>query len=100
LTTNADSHLQKYEKKKLGRSNKTNLTTGITTIGNTVLGNILAQNMIPLPLAIDPLGQFGPILQHSLFDIPPTNPITLTHAKPCAKTEYQEKLKQHDCNDK
>jgi hypothetical protein len=37
LMTNADSHLQKYEQKKIGRDNKTNSTTGITTTSNTVI---------------------------------------------------------------
>jgi hypothetical protein len=36
-----DSHLQKYKKKKLGHDNKTNPTTGITAIGNTVIRDIL-----------------------------------------------------------
>ena len=43
---------------------------GITTIGDTVIGNILDQNMILLPFAINPLGHFGPILQHFLFEKP------------------------------
>ena len=34
--------------------------------------------MILLPLAIDPLDRFGPILQHFLFDIEPTSPLTFT----------------------
>ena len=78
---NADSHLhlQKYEKRRLGCNDQTHLTTGITTIGDTVIGNhVLDQNMILLPLAIDPLGRFGPILQHFLFDIEPTSPLSFT----------------------
>jgi hypothetical protein len=59
LTANANSHLQKYKKKKLRHDNKTNPTTGTTTIGNTVICDILDQHMILLPLVIDPLGRFG-----------------------------------------
>jgi hypothetical protein len=40
LTANADSHLQKYEKKKIRRKNKTNKITGTTTTGDTVIGAI------------------------------------------------------------
>jgi len=72
------------KEKKLGCDNKTNPTTGITTIGDTVIGYILDQNMILLPLAIDPLGRFWPILQHLLFDIQPISPLTFTPAKPNA----------------
>jgi hypothetical protein len=90
LTANANSHLQKYKKKKLGRDNNTNPRTGITTIGNTVIGDILDQNKILLPLAINPHGRFVPILQHFLFDTPPTNLITFTQAKPNATFMYSK----------
>lgn len=72
----------KRKKKKLGRDDKTNPTKGITNIGDTVIGGILDQNMILFPLAIDPLGHFGPILQHFLFDIQTSSPLTFTPAKP------------------
>jgi hypothetical protein len=84
LSANANSHLQKQERKKLGRNNKKNRTTGTSTIGDKVIGNILTKNMILIPLAIDPFRRFGPILQHFLFDTPPTTPITFTNAKPNA----------------
>jgi hypothetical protein len=41
LTANADSHLQRYEKKKIGRENKTDKITGTTTTGDTVIGDLL-----------------------------------------------------------
>ena len=47
LTANADSHLKKHEKKELGRDSKTNPTTGIITIDNTVIGDILDQQHDP-----------------------------------------------------
>jgi hypothetical protein len=90
LTPNAGSHLQKYEKKKLGRDNKTNPTMGSTTIGNTVICDILDQNKILLPLAIDPHGQLGPTLQHFFFDIQATNPIRSTQAKLHATLMYSK----------
>ena len=49
----------------------------IIPTGKTVIINILLdQNMILLLLAIDPLGRFGLILQHFLFDIKLTSPLT------------------------
>jgi hypothetical protein len=79
---NANSHLQKYERKKIGRDSKTNSTTGITTTGNTVIGDLLDCNMVIIPLAIDPSGHFRPILQTYLFDTQPTTPITSTPTNP------------------
>jgi hypothetical protein len=84
LTANADSHLQKYKKKKIGRENKTNKITGTTT------GDLLDRNMILIPIAIDPFGRFGPILQTFLCDTQPTNPITFTPTKPNATSMYHK----------
>jgi hypothetical protein len=94
---NADSHLQKYEKKKIGRENKTDKITGTTTTGDTVIGDLLDRNinMILIPVAIDPFGRFGPILQTFLFDTEPTNPITFTHIKPNATLHTLPKPKRH-----
>jgi hypothetical protein len=61
LSANADSHLHKHKQTKLGRNNKKK-TTGTSTIGDRVIGDILAKSMILIPLAIDPFRQFGPIL--------------------------------------
>ena len=46
--------------------------------------------MILLPLAIDPLDWFGPILQQFLFDIQSTSPIMFTHAKPHTSFTYSK----------
>jgi len=67
IATNANSHLQKYERKKLGRTNKTDPSTSTMTHGDTVIGNLLNRNMLLIPFAIDPLGRFGPLLQNFLF---------------------------------
>ena len=77
---NADSHShqQKYNKNKLWRDNKTNPTTGFTTISNTVIGNIMHQHIILVLMAINSFEYFGFILQHFLFDIQHTNPLTFT----------------------
>ncbi len=82
LTANADTHLQKYEKKKIGRNNKTDPATGIITVGDTLLGDLLTHNMVLIPLAIDPHGRFGPLLQTFLFDTEPATPISFTTNKP------------------
>jgi len=69
LTANANSHLQKYKKKKIGHENKTNKITGTTTTRDTVIDDLLDRNMILIPIAIDPFGHFGPILQTFLFGV-------------------------------
>jgi hypothetical protein len=91
---NSHLHLQKYEKKRLGCNNKTHPTTGITTIGDIVIGNLLDRNMILPPLAIEPLGHVGPIPQHILFDIEPTSspPLTFTQTKPKNATSLYSKI--------
>ena len=63
ITANADSHLQKYERKKLGRTNKTDPSTSIITHGDTLIGDLLHQNMLLIPFAKVSLGRFSPLLQ-------------------------------------
>ena len=92
VLANANSHLQKYKKKKLRHDNKTNPTTGTTTIGDTVICDILDQHMILLSLVIDPLGRFGPILQYFLFVIQPSSPLTFTPVKPNATAMYFKRM--------
>ncbi len=67
ITANANSHLQKCKCRKLGRINKTDTSTSIITRGGTLIGDLLHRNMLLIPFAIDPLGRFGPLLQHFLF---------------------------------
>ena len=87
---NANTHLQKYEKKKIGRDNKTDPTTGIITVGDTIIGELLTRNMVLIPLAIDPHGRFGPLLQTFLFDTEPATPISFTTNKPNATSMYSK----------
>ena len=63
ITAKADSHLQKYERKKLGRTNKTDPSTSIITHGDTLIGDLLHQNMLLIPFAKVSLGRFSPLLQ-------------------------------------
>jgi hypothetical protein len=63
---------------------------GITTIGNTIIGDILDQNMNVLPLAIDPLRHFGPILQQFLFNIQPSSQLIFTPTKPITTFMYSK----------
>jgi hypothetical protein len=46
--------------------------------------------MILIPIAIDPFGRFGPILQIFLYNTQPTNPITFTPTKPNATSMYHQ----------
>ena len=92
LTANADSHLQTYEKRKLGRANKTSPSTHTLTRGDDLIHDLLQRNMILLPFAIDPLGRFGPILQNFLLDTPPRTPIQLPPSKRHGTIMYSKLL--------
>ena len=89
LTANADSHLQLAEKRKLGRVTKRDPTTGAPIPGDDVIGDILEQNMVLLPFAIDPFGRFGPILRHFLFNTAPHQHITFHPSRPNATKMYR-----------
>jgi len=90
LMANADTHLQKYEKKKIGCDSKTNPTTGTITVGDTRIGELLTCNMVLIPLAIDLHGRFGLLLQNFLFDTEPSTPISFTTNKPNATSMYSK----------
>jgi hypothetical protein len=81
ITANADTHLQTYEKRKLGQANKTSSSTNTLTHGNDLIHDLLQRYMILLPFAIAPMRSFGPILQNFLVDTPPGTPITFLLSK-------------------
>jgi hypothetical protein len=83
-SANADAHLQVYEKRKLNRGNKRDPTTGTTIPGDSIIGDILHNNMTLIPFAIDPFGRLGPILRHFLFDTRPTVPLSFPPSQPHA----------------
>ena len=84
ITANADLHLEKYGRKKLGSINKTNASTSIITQGDTLIGNLLNRNMLLIPFAIDHLGRFGPLLQNSLFGHHPAPQFWFPRSRPNA----------------
>ena len=55
ITANANTHLQNYERKKLGHTNKTDASASTITRGDTLIGNLLHRNMLLIPFVIDPL---------------------------------------------
>jgi len=68
VTAFADKHIQRFERKKYMHNNKMDANDPATRInGDSVIGDLLQQNMILLPFAIDPHGRFGLILTHFLF---------------------------------
>jgi hypothetical protein len=67
LLANANVHPQVYEKQKLNCGNKRNPTTGTTNPSDTIIDNILHNNMTLIPFAINPVNCLGPILCHFLF---------------------------------
>jgi hypothetical protein len=65
----ADAHLQTFERKKFKREDKNkNDSTMDTILGDEVIGDLLNNNMILLPLALDPHGRWGPIMHNLLFN--------------------------------
>ena len=92
ITAKADSHLQKYERKKLGRTNKTDPSTSIITHGDTLIGDLLHRNMLLIPFAIDPLGRFGPLLQNFLFGHHPVPQLRFPPSRPNASQMYTKLL--------
>ena len=92
VTANAASHLQTYEKRKLGRVNKRNPSTNVVTTGNDLLGDLLTREMLLLPFAIDPFGRFGPLLEHFLFGSHNSPAISFPASKPNATKMYSRLL--------
>ena len=67
LTAFADKHLQKFERKKYMRCNKRDDSSDNNLLtGDQVIGDLLKQNMILPPIAIDPHGRWGPITENFL----------------------------------
>jgi len=60
LMAYADTHLQKYEKKRVGRDNKTNPTTGTISVGDTIIGELLTRNMVLILWQSTPMDDFAP----------------------------------------
>jgi hypothetical protein len=90
--TNADTHLQNYERKKLGRTNKTDSSTSTITRGDTLIGDLLHQNMLLIPFAIDPLGRFGLLLQNFLFGQHSAPQLRFPPSRPNATRMYNKLL--------
>ncbi len=92
IMANADSHLQKYKLRKLGCINKTNTSTSIITQGDTLIKDLLHQNMLLILFATDPLGRFGPLLQHFLFGSHPAPLLWFPPSKQNATQMYSKLL--------
>ncbi len=67
IMAHADSHLREFERTKFRRKNKHNRTDPSQSIfGEQSIGDLLANNMILLPLALDQHGRWGPIMNNFL----------------------------------
>ena len=89
---NADSHLHKCERRKLGRINKTDGSTSIITRGDTLIGDLLHWNMLLIPFVINPLGRVGSLLQHFLFGHHPAPLLWFPPSRPNATQMYTKLL--------
>jgi hypothetical protein len=88
-TANADLSLQDHEQNKLNRSNNRRLTPPIS--GDDVIGNLLHNQMILTPIAIDAHGRVGPMTRQNFYGTPPPAIPTCKQFKPNrpnAKTMY------------
>jgi hypothetical protein len=63
-------------------------TPSIDNHGDTLIGNLLNQNMLLIPFAIDPLGRFGPLLHNFLFGHHPAPLLSFPTSKPNAMEMY------------
>ena len=69
-TASADLSLQDHEQNKLNRTNNRRTTPPIS--GDDVIGNLLHNQMILTPVAIDAHGRIGPMArQNNLYGTPP-----------------------------
>ena len=68
-TANADLSLQDHEWNKLNRPNNRITTHPIS--GDEVIGNLLHNQMILTPVAINAHGRFGPMTRQNLYGTPP-----------------------------
>jgi hypothetical protein len=78
ISANADSHPQKYERKKLDCTNKTDPSTSIITRGDTLIGNLLHRSMLLIPLGCS----VGPLLQNFLFGHHPAPQLRFPPSRP------------------
>ena len=63
----ADKHLQTFERKKFKRADKVNTHTAESIRGDEVMEDLVNNNMILLPLALDSFGRWGLTMQNFLF---------------------------------
>jgi hypothetical protein len=68
-TANADLSLQDHERNKLNRPNNRRTTPPIS--GDDVIGNLLHNQMILTPVAIDAHSRVGPMTRQNLYGTPP-----------------------------
>ena len=68
-TANADLSLQDHGRNKLNRPNNRRTTPPIS--GDDVIGNLLHNQMILTPVAIDARGRIGPMARQNLYGTPP-----------------------------
>jgi hypothetical protein len=68
-TANTDLSLQDHEQNKLNQTNNRRTTPPIS--GDDVIGNLLHNQMILTPVAIDAHGRIGPMVRQNLYGTPP-----------------------------
>ena len=90
FSANADKHLQNAERKKLMRPNRrpdSDFQHGLP--GEQTIGELINENMVLIPIALDPHARWGPITQNFLnlstqnlqYDFPDHRPNAMTMFK-------------------
>lgn len=83
FSANADKHLQTVERKKLMRANRkpdSEFLLGLP--GEQTIGELINENMVLIPIALDPFARLGPMAQNFLnlttqnlnYEFPPNKP--------------------------
>ena len=85
----AEKNLQEAERGKLQRDGTTDVDTGRPVKGDELIGQLIDQRILLTPLAIDPHGKWGPMMDCFLFDRFPDCPIEFSVGRPNAAAMYQ-----------
>ena len=91
LSVAAESNLQKKEKLKLMRPKVTD-ALGHETHGDIFLEDLVKKKIMLIPMAIDPHGKFGPMLENFLFGYTPRKHLSFIHNRYYAAEMYARSL--------
>jgi hypothetical protein len=95
-TAAAEKHLQSRERRKLVREKSWNIATNAYVHSEQVMRELVDKETALIPMAIDPLGRWGPLMRGFLYQEYPRHPMTFHADKVQAKRMY-ERILQYPC---